>query len=127
MVGNVTAVTVAPARMSAPSGQNSAASGVPAGKAAPQTGEALPGVRAAAAAAAATANQDLERALRKLNESAAAAQRNLSFRVDKGSGRTVITVVDSVTKEVIRQIPSEEVLAVSQALEATGGLIDAQA
>jgi flagellar protein FlaG len=81
----------------------------------------LPAARAAAAA------QDLERTLRKLNESMAAAHRNLSFRVDKDSGRTVITVVDSATHEVIRQIPSEEVLAVSRALEAAGGLLDANA
>ena len=49
----------------------------------------------------------------------AASQRNLSFRVDQGSGRTVITVVDATTKEVIRQIPSEDVLAMSRALEAS--------
>jgi flagellar protein FlaG len=93
----------------------------PGGKATSQGGEDLPAARAAAA------TQDLERALRKLNETMAAAQRNLSFRIDKGSGRTVITVVDAATKEVIRQIPSEEVLAVSQAIEASGALLDAQA
>jgi flagellar protein FlaG len=94
---------------------------MPAGKATSQTGEELPAARAAAA------TQDLERALRKLNETAAAAERNLTFRIDKGSGKTVITVVDTATKEVIRQIPSEEALAVSRALEAAGGLLDAQA
>jgi flagellar protein FlaG len=120
MVGNVTAVTVAPARTSVPSGHSSAPV-VSAGKATSQSGEDLPAARAAAA------TQDLERMLRKLNETMAAAQRNLSFRIDKGSGRTVITVVDAATKEVIRQIPSEEVLAVSRALEAPGALLDAQA
>ncbi len=120
-MGNVTAVTAAPARTSAPSGQNSVPSAVPPGKGASADGKSLPAARAAAAA------QDLERALRTLNESMAAAQRNLSFRVDKGSGRTVITVVDASTHEVIRQIPSEEVLAVSQALEAASGLLDARA
>ena len=121
MVGNVTAVTAAPARMSAPSGQNSAASGPAAGKRASESGEALPAARAAIAA------QDIERAMRKLNATMAAAQRNLSFRVDEGSGRTVITVVDASTHEIIRQIPSEEVLALSQALEAASGLLDARA
>ncbi len=65
--------------------------------------------------------------MRKLNDTMAAAQRNLSFRVDERSGRTVITVVDALTKEVIRQIPSEEVLAMSRALEAGGALLDARA
>lgn len=120
-MGNLTAVTAAPARTSAPSGQNSGPHGVRAGNDRSASGESLPAARAAAAA------QDLERTLRKLNESMAAAQRNLSFRVDKDSGRTVITVVDAATHEVIRQIPSEEVLAVSRALEAAGGLLDANA
>jgi flagellar protein FlaG len=65
--------------------------------------------------------------MRKLSETLAAAQRNLTFRVDEGSGRTVITVVDASTHEVIRQIPSEEVLALSRALEAASGLLDARA
>ena len=121
MVGNVTAVTAAPARTSAPSGRNAAPSGVPSGKGASADGKSLPAARAAVAA------QELERAMRKLNESMAAAQRNLTFRVDEGSGRTVITVVDTATHEVIRQIPSEEVLAVSRALDVASGLLDAHA
>jgi flagellar protein FlaG len=94
---------------------------VPAGNGASESGEALPAARAAVAA------QDLERTLRKLNETMAAAQRSLTFRFDEGSGRTVITVVDAATKEIIRQIPSEEVLAVSRALEAAGALLDVRA
>jgi flagellar protein FlaG len=121
MMGNLTAVTAAPARTSAPSGHDSAPSALPAGKGASTSGEDLPAARAAAAA------QDLQRTLRKLNDRMAAEQRNLSFRVDEGSGRTVITVLDSATKEVIRQIPSEEVLALSRALEAASGLLDAHA
>ena len=121
MVGNLNPVTAAPARTSAPSGHNSAAPVVSTGKGASHSGENLP------AADAAAATRDLERNLRKLSETMAASQRNLTFRVDQGSGRTVITVVDAVTKEVIRQIPSEEVLAVSRALEAFSGLLDAHA
>jgi flagellar protein FlaG len=79
------------------------------------------------AANAAAAAQELERALRTLNATMSAAQRNLSFRVDKGSGRTVISVVDAVTNQVIRQIPSEEVLAVSRALGISSALLDARA
>ena len=120
-MGNLTAVTAAPARTSAPSGRSSGPAGAPAGNGVSAGGEALPAARAAIAA------QDLERTMRKLNATMAAAQRNLSFRVDEGSGRTVITVVDAATHEVIRQIPSEEVLALSQALEAASGLLDARA
>ena len=121
MVGNVTAVTAAPARTSAPSGQDLAPITLPTGKGASANGKALP------AAQAAPPNPDLERAVRKLNERLAASQRNLSFRVDEGSGRTVISVVDATTNQVIRQIPSEEVLQVSRALEGAIPLLDARA
>jgi flagellar protein FlaG len=94
---------------------------LPAGKTVSAGGEDLPAERAA------VATRDLENTMRRLNATMGAAQRNLSFRVDEGSGRTVITVIDAVTKEVIRQIPSEEVLVVSKALEAAGALLDAHA
>jgi len=71
--------------------------------------------------------RDLEETVRKLNELMSARQRNLSFHVDEASGRTVITVRDAVTEQVVRQIPAEEVLAVSRALEAAGALLDARA
>jgi uncharacterized FlaG/YvyC family protein len=40
------------------------------------------------------------------------------------SGRTVITVLDARTKEVVRQIPSPEWLEVVRRLEQAGSLID---
>jgi flagellar protein FlaG len=120
MVGNLTAVAAAPARASTPSTRDSAVPAALAGKSAPAAGENLP-VRAAASAA------EIERAARRLNETLAATNRSLSFRVDKDSGRTVITVVDAATQEVVRQIPSEEVLALSSALERASGLLDALA
>jgi flagellar protein FlaG len=49
----------------------------------------------------------------------------LHFRVDEQSGRTVITVVNTATAEIVRQIPAEEVLAVVRAFAAAGGLFDA--
>lgn len=41
-------------------------------------------------------------------------QRDLQFKIDKNSGKTVITVLDSETKQVIRQIPQEELLQLVQ-------------
>ena len=40
--------------------------------------------------------------------------RDLQFQVDKRTGDTVVTVVDTETKEIIRQIPSEEVVAMAR-------------
>lgn len=41
-------------------------------------------------------------------------RRNLQFNIDEATGITVITVRDSQSDEVIRQIPSEELLALAR-------------
>ncbi len=52
-------------------------------------------------------------------------QRQLQFSVDSATSSTVVRVIDSETKELIRQIPSEEILTISRRLEvATGLLVD---
>ena len=40
----------------------------------------------------------------------------LEFAIDKDSGRTLVKVIDQQTKEIVRQIPSEEVLNIAKAL-----------
>jgi len=42
--------------------------------------------------------------------------RELEFRVNEDTGRTVITVRDSATGEVIRQIPNDEALRLARSL-----------
>ena len=49
-------------------------------------------------------------------------QRSLQFSVDQRSGRTVITVVDKATNEVIRQIPPDEIHAIAERIENIAGL-----
>jgi len=51
--------------------------------------------------------QEVSQSVKELNTSNQLVSRNLEFHIDKGSGRTVITVRDSKSKEVIRQIPSD--------------------
>jgi flagellar protein FlaG len=70
--------------------------------------------------------EDIEDTVRRLNELMAERDRSLSFRVDEASGRTVITVLDATTHEIVRQIPSEEVLALARAVEEAGVLLDAR-
>lgn len=127
MVGNSTSVTAAQAGTQAPS-TAAAAAAVPvrpvlagAGKEVARTGQDLPAKREP------PASPDITAAVRRLNEIMAERERNLSFHVDEVSGRTVITVLDAATAEVVRQIPSEEVLALSRALELERGLLDAHA
>lgn len=56
--------------------------------------------------------QSISSAVVRLNEYLQSERRQLQFSVDEASGRTVITVTDAETDEVIRQIPPEELVAV---------------
>lgn len=56
---------------------------------------------------------ELQNVVNELNDQIQTVQRDLSFTMDEGSGKTVIKVMDSDSGEVIRQIPSEEVLAIA--------------
>lgn len=49
-------------------------------------------------------------------------QSEISFSIDEESGLNIVKVIDSKTKDVIRQIPSEEVIAIAQALDKLQGL-----
>ena len=48
---------------------------------------------------------------------------NLQFTVDEDTGIDVVKVVDTDTKEVIRQFPSEEILAIAKAIDQLQGLL----
>jgi len=59
----------------------------------------------------------VKQSIQKLSDSSQLITRKLEFHIDDASGKTVITVKDSSTKEVIRQIPSEQVLEISARFE----------
>ncbi|HNQ58761.1 MAG: hypothetical protein DPW12_12070 [Rhodocyclaceae bacterium] len=62
-------------------------------------------------------------AVQQLRQVVAPVARSLQFSVDDATGKTVVRVVDAATQEVIRQMPSEEVLAVARALDRLQGLL----
>lgn len=68
-------------------------------------------------------HHQVQEVARQLQQVAAPVARNLQFSVDGDTGKTVIRVVDSATKEVIRQIPNEEVLAIARAMDRLQGLL----
>lgn len=71
---------------------------------------------------------ELTGALDQLNGYLEETHRGLRFSIDDDSGRTIVRVVDTETDEVIRQIPSEEMLALIRHFnEVTGNLFDAVA
>ena len=62
--------------------------------------------------------EELDDTISQLNDSLQNVQRNLEFSIDKDAGRIVINVRDKETDEVVRQIPSEEVLELAKNLHA---------
>lgn len=61
--------------------------------------------------------KQVREAVTKLNDYVQSVQRNLQFDLDNDSGKTVITVVDKQTSEVIRQIPDDVALRLAQDLQ----------
>lgn len=70
-----------------------------------------------------TTREAVQEAAERVNEVVQNLKREIQFAVDEETGRFVITVINSSTKEVVRQIPSEEFLAISQNLDKAIGLI----
>jgi len=56
---------------------------------------------------------DISETVSEINSLIRSVQRDLAFNVDQDSGRTVIRVIDSESGELIRQIPSEDLLAIA--------------
>ncbi|SFK10525.1 flagellar protein FlaG [Methylophaga sulfidovorans] len=66
---------------------------------------------------------DLRDKVAQLNDYMQNMNRNLQFSVDDTSGDTVIKVIDAETEEVVRQIPSEEILEARHAAEKYRGIL----
>lgn len=62
-------------------------------------------------------------AVKKINDTMKKLGQNLEFSVDSDSHRTIVKVVDQETKDIIRQIPSPEVLEIAKALDQLQGLL----
>ena len=62
----------------------------------------------------------IEKAVQQIQTYLSDSQRQLQFHVHEGSGRTVMTVLNPVTGETIRQIPAEEVLKMAAAMQHEG-------
>ena len=61
--------------------------------------------------------------IRELEEALPAASNSLSFRVDEVLDRPVITVVDQKSGEIVRTLPSDEVLRVAHNIEKMRGIL----
>ena len=61
--------------------------------------------------------EQIENAVIKLNEFVQTNSTQLNFSVDEGSNKQVVKVTDSKSGDIIRQIPSEEILRLSERLQ----------
>jgi flagellar protein FlaG len=71
------------------------------------------------AASAAAAKQ----AAARINEFLKSSAANVQFTVDAASDKVIVRVIDSETGQLIRQMPTEEMLAISRALDRLSGLL----
>lgn len=62
------------------------------------------------------ANAAAEQAREAANRALAQKSRELAFEFDNELGRVIARLIDTETREVIRQVPSEELLAIARAL-----------
>jgi flagellar protein FlaG len=68
-------------------------------------------------------SEQIQQAVQDIQRAVEPVANNLNFSIDQESGKTVIRVVDSATQELIRQIPSEEVMSISHAINRLAGLL----
>ena len=68
--------------------------------------------------------EQIAEAVEKLADRAQSLQRELQFSVDEDSERTIITVINKETGDIVRQIPPEELLNLADHLsDLTSGLV----
>lgn len=77
----------------------------------------------AASEAQATSPEQVKDAVNRIREFVQPINDSIQFSVDDDSGRMLVKVIDQQTKEVLRQIPSEEVLNIAKALDKLQGLL----
>lgn len=70
----------------------------------------------------------LKMAVQEIEKFVQSIKRNLEFSIDEASGKVVVKVIATASGEVVRQIPSEEVLKLAESLTtASNVLFDAKA
>lgn len=71
----------------------------------------------------AASTEEVAGAVSVIREFVQSVKRNLDFRLDDSSGRVVVSVTDSESGDVVRQIPSEDALKLAESLEEVRSLL----
>jgi len=74
-------------------------------------------------APASTNAADLTAVVEQIQQSLSKSNTGLQFSVDDSTGKTEVKVVDAQSGDVIRQIPNEEVMAISRNIGKMQGLL----
>lgn len=80
-------------------------------------------VAAAAAKPAPPSQEDVQRAIAEVNKYLKESSNGIQFSLDQDSGKTIVKIVDPETQTVIRQIPTEQAVAISKDLAKLQGLL----
>jgi flagellar protein FlaG len=67
--------------------------------------------------------EQLQQSLEKLKQAMPNKASALQFSLDESSGQTIARIVDGETGELIRQIPSKELLEIAHALDRMQGML----
>lgn len=67
--------------------------------------------------------ESIKQAAEQITDFVGSFNDRIEFSLDDETGQSILKVIDSQTKEVLRQIPSEEVLAISKALDKLQGIL----
>ena len=121
--GAASAVLTEPPRSPAPSA--AAADTAPSPTATPRANDSAAATAAGAAASSAPVDRDtLQGAVDRVQKAVETlSSAGIQFTIDQDFERMVVQVVDTSTKEVIRQIPPKEMLEIAQALDKLQGLL----
>lgn len=67
--------------------------------------------------------QNLNESVKSINQAFKSINSSVRFSIDDDTQRQIVKVIDADTDKVIRQFPSEEVLAIAKALDKLQGLL----
>jgi flagellar protein FlaG len=67
--------------------------------------------------------EEIEQIVSELNNFIQIFNTKIAFEIDKETKKTVLKIIDAQSNEIIRQIPPEELLAISKRISELLGLI----
>ena len=87
------------------------------------SGKSVSAGQAADSSTSGTSNAAMEAIAQQMQQALSASNTGLKFSVDSSTGKTIVKVVEEQTGEVIRQIPNEEMMAISRNIGKLQGLL----